>query len=325
MLDEKISLVITLYNEEDNIAPLLTAIDVALIDYRYEIILVDDGSTDNTVANIKRYAHPHARLVILARNFGQTAAMAAGIDLATGEYIVTLDGDLQNDPGDIPAMLDVLKSGNWDVVAGVRKQRQDGFLLRKLPSKLANYLIRNLTGVTMRDYGCTLKIFRPVVAKNLGLYGELHRFIPVLAVLNGARITDMNVRHHPRVYGKSKYGLGRAIKVLSDLFLLVFFQKYLRKPIHFFGPLGLGCLVLGIGITGYLGILKLLGEDVWGRPLLIAGTTLILGGIQFLTLGVMVELIMRTYYESQQKRTYTVREVLTFTSSSSQLQSPVNS
>jgi hypothetical protein len=181
--------------------------------------------------------------------------------------------------------------------------------LRKIPSKLANALIRKLTRVHIHDYGCTLKVFRSDIAKNLGLYGELHRFIPVLAKLQGAKITEMDVQHHPRLYGTSKYGLGRTFRVLSDLLLVVFFQKYLQRPIHFFGPIGLMSLFAGLAINLYLVFKKLMGFDIWGRPLIIAGTTLVLAGIQFLTFGIIVELIMRTYYESQGKTTYRVREV----------------
>ena len=309
---ELISVVVTLFNEEANIAPLLTAIEVALTQHRYEVVLVDDGSTDKTVENIQRFADARIQLVRLTRNYGQTAAMAAGIAAATGDFIVTMDGDLQNDPADIPAMLEKLKAENLDVVCGVRQNRKDGFILRKIPSKMANYLIRNLTGVTSKDYGCTLKIFKSQVAKRLELYGELHRFIPILATLQGARIADMRVNHKPRIYGQSKYGLNRTFKVVSDLLLLVFFQKYFKRPIHFFGPLGLLSLFVGGVISIYLLGLKISGEDIWGRPLLILGTTLILAGIQFITLGIMAELIMRTYFESQSKKTYSIRDVLTF-------------
>jgi len=306
---EKVSLVVTLYNEEENIAPLLEKIKASMHNYLYELILVNDGSTDKTLSESKKHADSNTKIINLKRNFGQTAAMAAGIDEANGDYIVTLDGDLQNDPADIPAMLNKLKSEEWDVVAGNRKNRKDGELLRKIPSKLANRLIRSLTGVTIQDYGCTLKVFRKDVAKNLELYGELHRFIPILAVLQGARITDMKVHHHPRVFGQSKYGLGRTFKVLSDLILLVFFQKYFKRPIHFFGPLGIFCFAIGAIINLYLLTLKILGEDIWGRPLLILGITILLAGIQFLTLGIIAELVMRTYYESQKKKIYSIKEI----------------
>jgi len=308
-MTEKVSLVVTLYNEEENIAPLLEKVKASMHGYLYELILVNDGSTDRTLREAKKHADSNTKIINLKRNFGQTAAMAAGIDEADGDYIVTLDGDLQNDPADIPTMLHKLKSEDWDVVAGNRKNRKDSELLRKIPSKLANRLIRNLTGVTIRDYGCSLKVFRKDVAKNLELYGELHRFIPILAVLQGARITDMDVHHHPRVFGQSKYGLGRTFKVLSDLILLVFFQKYLKRPIHFFGPLGIICLAVGGAINLYLLTLKILGEDIWGRPLLILGITILLAGIQFLTFGIIAELVMRTYYESQKKKIYSIKEI----------------
>lgn len=308
----ELSLVITVFNEEDNIQPLLNQIDVALSEFDYEIILVDDGSTDGTLRRIEELKNPRVKLIVFTRNFGQTAAMAAGMQAASGEYIVTLDGDLQNDPTDIPMMLKKLKDEEWDMVAGVRKKRQDGALLRKLPSKIANKLIRNLTGITLRDYGCTLKIFRTEMAKNLGLYGELHRFIPILAVLEGGRITDVDVKHHPRLHGQSKYGLGRTLKVMSDLILMAFFKKYFRRPIHFFGPLGLFCFAGGFSISLYLLVVKLMGQDIWGRPLLLLGITLLLAGIQFLTFGLIAELVMRVYYESQQKKPYSIKKIITF-------------
>ena len=236
--------------------------------------------------------------------------MAAGIEHASGRYIVTLDGDLQNDPADIPMMLEKLKNEKWDVVAGFRQNRQDKALVRKFPSKIANYLIRQLTGVHIRDYGCTLKVFKSEIAKNLGLYGELHRFIPILAVLQGGKITDVPVMHHARIHGQSKYGLGRTLKVMSDLLLMVFFQKYFRRPIHLFGPLGFITLFVGMIINLYLLVVKLMGQDIWGRPLLMLGFLLVLAGIQFLTFGLIAELMMRTYYESQNKKTYVVREVV---------------
>lgn len=308
----ELSLVVTVFNEEDNVQPLLKQIDDALFAYDYEIILVDDGSTDATRARIEELKNPRVKLIVFTRNFGQTAAMAAGMQAATGEYIVTLDGDLQNDPTDIPLMLKKLKDEDWDMVAGVRKNRQDGALLRKIPSKIANKLIRNLTGITLRDYGCTLKVFRTEMAKNLGLYGELHRFIPILAVLEGGRITDVDVKHHPRLHGQSKYGLGRTLKVVSDLILMAFFKKYFRRPIHFFGPLGLLCFAGGLSISLYLLIVKLMGQDIWGRPLLLLGITLLLAGIQFLTFGLIAELVMRVYYESQQKKPYSIKKIVTF-------------
>lgn len=307
-MNTELSLVITVFNEEDNILPLINQIRTALAGYDYEVVFVDDGSTDATVNLIKQYADERIRLIVLSSNYGQTAAMAAGIQEALGSFIVTMDGDLQNDPTDIPQMLKKLQEENWDMVAGYRKDRKDGTLLRKIPSKIANRLIRNLTGVTLRDYGCSLKVFKKKLAKNLGLYGELHRFIPVLAVLEGGKIIDIEVRHHPRRFGKSKYGIGRTFKVISDLILMVFFKKYFRRPIHFFGPIGMMCLLPGVFISFYLLVLKVLGNDIWGRPLLFLGVTLVLAGIQFITFGLIAELVMRIYYEAQHKTTYTVRE-----------------
>lgn len=305
----RISLVITVYNEEDNIQPLIERISKNLAAEDYEVVFVDDGSNDATVKRIKECATPQVRLVKLNKNYGQTTAMAAGIDHAEGTYVVTLDGDLQNDPADIPAMIRKLEEEDLDVVAGIRAKRKDGMILRKIPSKIANAMIRKLTGVHLHDYGCTLKVFKQDIAKNLGLYGELHRFIPVLAQLQGAKLAEMPVAHHPRVHGQSKYGLGRTFKVMSDLLLMVFFQKYLQKPMHLFGTAGILTFLLGGGINAYLLVLKIMGEDIWGRPLLILGITLLLGGIQLITIGLIAELIVRTYFESQSKKTYRVKEI----------------
>jgi len=296
-------------NEEDNIQPLLEQIRISLEGWDYEVILVDDGSSDQTVKRIKEYADERTRAVIFNKNYGQTTAMAGGIDEAKGEYIITLDGDLQNDPSDIPEMIRKLENDDVDVVAGVRAKRKDGMFLRKIPSKIANALIRKFTGVYLHDYGCTLKVFKKDVAKNLGLYGELHRFIPVLAQLQGAKLAEMPVKHHERIHGTSKYGLGRTFKVMSDLLLMVFLKKYLQRPMHLFGVTGIITFLIGGAISGYLLVLKILGEEIGGRPLLILGVTLILGGIQLITIGILAELIVRTYFESQNKKTYRVKEV----------------
>ncbi len=295
-------------NEEESIQPLLEHVSNSLNGWDYEVVLVDDGSTDKTVSEIKTHANDRTRAVILNKNYGQTTAMAAGIDAAIGDYIITLDGDLQNDPSDIPDMIAKLEAEDLDVVAGIRANRQDGMFLRKIPSQMANAMIRKLTGVYLHDYGCTLKVFRKDIAKNLGLYGELHRFIPVLAQLQGARLDEMPVKHHARQYGKSKYGLGRTFKVMSDLMLMVFFQKYFQRPIHLFGTVGLMTFGIGILINVYLLIIKILGQEIGGRPLLILGITLVLGGIQLITIGIVAELIVRTYYESQDKKTFRVKE-----------------
>ncbi len=304
----KVSVVITLLNEEKNVGPLLEALAKHLSGIAYELILVDDGSTDHTVDIIKDLAWDRVKLLIFNKNYGQTTAMAAGIQHAAGEYTLTMDGDLQNDPADIPMMLRKIEQEGWGLIAGRRTKRKDGMLLRKIPSKIANKLIRWLTGVNIHDYGCSLKIFRTDIAKNLGLYGELHRFIPVLAKIQGATITEVNVRHHPRIHGESKYGLGRTFRVMSDLLLMLFFQKYVQKPMHLFGTLGIFSFFAGCLINTYMLAEKLLGHDIWGRPLLLLGVLLVLGGIQLVTFGFMAELIMRTYFESQNKTPYQIKE-----------------
>jgi glycosyltransferase involved in cell wall biosynthesis len=308
----KLSVVTPIRDEEANIPLLLQAVHDALHEWDYELILVDDGSTDGTVAAIERHSDPRTRLVVLSRNYGQTTAMAAGIDAARGDYIATIDGDLQNDPEDIPAMVARLENEGWDVVAGRRNGRRDHWLSRKLPSKLANLLIRTLTGVRLSDYGCTLKVFRAETAKNLGLYGELHRFIPVLASLDGARITEVPVSHHPRRNGVSKYGLGRIMRVLSDLTFMVFLQKYGAKPMHLFGTTGFALLGGGVAINLYMVLLKFLGEDIGTRPLLFLGILLVVVGFQLVTAGFLAELQMRTYYESQAKRPYRVKDEIDY-------------
>jgi len=305
----KLSLVVPVMNEEDNIKPLIEAIREALKDIDYEVIFVDDGSTDNTVNEIKKYADSRTKLIVFNRNFGQTTAMAAGIDEAKGDLIAMIDGDLQNDPSDIPMMIEKLEKEGWDVVAGVRANRKDGVFLRKIPSKIANWIIRKSTGVYLSDYGCTLKVFKRDVAKNLGLYGELHRFIPVLAALYGAKMTEVNVKHHPRIHGVSKYGIGRTFKVISDLMLMLFFQKYATRPMHLFGGVGFAMFAIGSLINIYLFLIKLFGGSIGGRPLLILGVVLFLGGIQLITTGFIAELVMRTYYEAQNKKTYTIKEI----------------
>lgn len=304
-----LSVVVTVYNEEENVRPLLEQLHAALEGTEYEVIYVDDGSRDGTLAALQAAAHPRLKALELRKNYGQSLALMAGIDAAQGEYIATMDGDLQNDPSDIPAMLQLAQTGDWDMVAGNRAKRQDTMLLRKIPSAIANYLIRNLSGVHLKDYGCALKVFRAELAKELGLYGELHRFIPVLASLEGARITQVDVRHHPRTAGRSKYGLSRTFKVVSDLLLMVFFKRYLQKPMHLFGNAGVMLFAVGVVINLYLVFLKILGQDIWGKPLLILGLMLVIGGIQLVTIGIIVEIQMRTYFESQQKKPYKVRRI----------------
>lgn len=307
---KKLSVVICVYNEEPNILPLAAEIQNALNGIDFEAIFVDDGSTDGTRDEIMKINDERFQLVELKRNYGQSSALQAGIDHADGEYIVLIDGDLQNDPADIPGMLKKAEEGGWDMVAGVRANRRDGMFLRKVPSKIANYIIRKSTGTQMKDLGCTLKVFTRESIKNIHIYGELHRFIPVLLALEGyVRLTQMDVNHRSRQHGKSKYNLSRTTKVISDLLLMLFFKQYLQKPIHFFGQLGIITLGLGMLINFYMLILKILGNDIWGKPLLLLGILLVMGGIQFITIGILAEIQMRTYYEGQGKTPYRVHRV----------------
>lgn len=308
----EVSIVVAMMNEEESIKPLLNQIYSAMDGLSYELILVDDGSSDGTVSQVKAHGNSHTKVVEFMKNYGQSTALQAGIDQTTGSYVVTMDADLQNDPADIPMLLELIKSGKWDLVAGERVNRQDGMLIRKVPSKIANYIIRNLTKVQIKDYGCTLKIFKSQIAKDLSLYGELHRFIPVLAALQGAKIHQVPVKHHAREFGKSKYNLNRTFKVISDLILMVFFRKYLQKPMHLFGTLGAITFAIGGLINAYFLVQKIQGEDIWGKPMLLLGILLLLGGIQLITTGIVLELLMRTYYESQDKKTYTVRTIHTY-------------
>lgn len=305
----ELSVVITVLNERDNIEPLLAEIRDALINIDYEVIFVDDGSSDGTQRKIRDNGDERNSLVELRKNYGQSTAMTAGIDHASGKYIALIDGDLQNDPSDIPFMLQKLKDEDWDVVAGNRVKRQDGMFLRKVPSKIANAIIRRMTGVYIKDYGCTLKIFKREIAEDLGIYGELHRFIPVLAKLQGASITQVDVKHHARIHGTSKYGLGRTFKVMADLITMVFFRKYIQKPMHLFGTLGFISLGLGLLINVYLLILKIMGQDIWGKPILILGLIFLIAGIQLITFGILAEINVRTYFEGTNRKTYQVRRI----------------
>jgi glycosyltransferase involved in cell wall biosynthesis len=279
----------------------------------WELILVDDGSADETVARIKEIIDQygaHIRIIALQRNFGQTAAMQAGIDHARGEVIAMMDGDLQNDPVDIPRMVERLHKEDLDLVAGWRKNRKDNLWLRKVPSRMANRLIGRITGVTLHDYGCSLKVFRAEVLKGVRLYGEMHRFIPawLAARTSPSRIKEEVVTHHARQFGESKYGLSRIYRVLLDLLSVYFFMRFLAKPGHFFGRIGLIFGAIGSLILIYLGWVKfLLGEDIGGRPLLLVGIIFVLMSVQFFTTGVLSELMTRTYFESGQAKSYVVR------------------
>ncbi|WP_297694595.1 glycosyltransferase family 2 protein [uncultured Eudoraea sp.] len=304
-----ISIVIPLYNEEENVVLLTNKIHESLKGYLYQIIYVDDFSTDNTRKVVKEMKDPNVHLIALKKNYGQSLALAAGIDYAKGEYIITMDGDLQNDPQDIPKMMEHVVSGEYDVVTGIRQKRKDS-LVKKIPSKIANFMVRRVTKLDIKDNGCALKVFTRDIAKDLNLYGEMHRFITLLAHLEGAQIKQVPVKHHARNAGVSKYGLERVFKVVADMMLLLFIRKYFQRPIHLFGIFGVLLIILGIFINIYLLIVKLgYGQDIGNRPLLIFGMMFILAGIQLFTIGIVLELLIRTYYESQNKRPYRIKNI----------------
>ncbi len=307
-----ISIVIPIYNERENIEELYEKLKEALETLSYEIIFVDDGSTDGSTEILKRIvlADEKVTVIILRRNYGQTAAISAGFEAARGDIIITMDGDLQNDPEDIPTLLSKISEG-YDVVSGWRKDRKDTLLRRKIPSKIANWLISKITGVHLHDYGCTLKAYRSEVLKDLNLYGELHRFIPALASINGAKVVEIPVRHHPRKRGKSKYGLERIPKVLLDLILVKFLLSYGTKPLHFLGGWGLLSFFGGFAIALYLTLLKLLkGVELSKRPLLLLAILLMIAGIQLISTGLIAEMVVRTYYESQGRKPYLIKEIV---------------
>ena len=307
--DSFLSIVVPLYNEEDNVVLLTEKIHESLEGYHYQIIYVDDFSKDKTRNVVKGMDDPKVHLIELKKNYGQSLALAAGIDYAEGEYIITMDGDLQNDPSDIPKMLEEAISGDYDVITGIRQKRKDS-LVKKIPSKIANFLVRRVTKLDIKDNGCALKVFTKDIAKGLNLYGEMHRFITLLAHLEGGQIKQVPVKHHARHAGVSKYGLERVFKVVADMMLLLFIRKYFQRPIHLFGIFGVLLIILGIFINIYLLIVKLgFGEDIGTRPLLIFGMMFILGGIQLFTIGIVMELLIRTYYESQQKRPYRIKKI----------------
>lgn len=311
----ELSIVIPLFNEEECVEPLYAQLKEALepLGRSYEIIIVDDGSTDRSFELLKGLHAQDKRLKVIRfrRNFGQTAAFAAGFDYAQGRVVVTMDADLQNDPADIPRLLEKLEEG-YDVVSGWRVERwKSAWLTRRLPSVVANRLISETTGVRLHDYGCSLKAYRSEVVKNINLYGELHRFIPAMASWMGVSVAEIPVRYRSRQFGRSKYGLSRTIKVILDLLTVRFLLSYSTRPIHIFGSLGLAMSGVG-GILGvYLSIVKLaLGQDIGSRPLLLLAILLMVLGVQMITMGLLGELVVRTYHESQGKRIYVVREIL---------------
>jgi glycosyltransferase involved in cell wall biosynthesis len=309
-----LSIVIPIHNEEPSILPLYDRLTAVLesLQKQYEIIFVDDASTDRSFDLLANLVEVDARLKVirLRRNFGQTAALSAGFDEAQGSVIISLDGDLQHAPEDIPALLGKIEEG-YDIASGWRKDRMDNALTRKFPSRIANWLMAKSSGVALRDFGTTFKAYRAEVLKEINLYGELHRFIPALASFYGARIAEVPIRNTPRVAGDSHYGLGRTFNVLFDILTIKFLLKYFTRPMHFFGRLGLAGLVLGSVILGSLAVHKLWGHGMLSDhgPLMLFGALLILTGLMMFSTGLLGEVLMRTYFESQGRRIYAVREI----------------
>jgi glycosyltransferase involved in cell wall biosynthesis len=316
----KLSIVIPIYNEAENIKPLYEELKKVLEElkdkenYEYEIIFIDDGSTDGSFQILEEIAKEDktVKIVKFRRNYGQTAALYAGFHYATGDIIITMDGDLQNDPKDIPRLLEKIKEG-YDIVSGWRKNRKDAFITRILPSKIANWLISKITGVKLHDYGCTLKAYKKEIAKNYRLYGDMHRFLPAVAKSFGVKVAEIVVNHRPRIYGRSKYGIWRTIRVILDILLVKFLNDYMNKPLYVFGSIGLGLSSLGFLILLYLSLEKIIkGVSIGGRPLLILGVLLFLTGIQFISTGILAELIIRTYYESRNEKPFKVEKLINF-------------
>ncbi|MFV1858091.1 MAG: glycosyltransferase family 2 protein [Anaerolineales bacterium] len=310
---ERTTVIVPVLNEEHNIPILHEALTAALRGRDYELIFVDDGSVDGSPQVLRSLAESdeeHVTVIEFRRNFGQTTAIAAGIDYSSGEVIVLIDADMQNDPSDIPMMLDKIDEG-YDVVSGWRMDRKDPFLTRRFPSRVANWLISRVTGVPLHDYGCTLKAYRRDVLQGFRLYGEMHRFIPAYAGSVGARIVEVPVKHHPRLHGKANYGLERTVKVLLDLFTVKFLISYARNPIYIFGGLGLFIIAPSVAVLVFLGVRRLLvGTSVLRSPLFPISTMLVILGFLCILMGFIAELLVRTYHESQAKPTYSIRQVL---------------
>jgi len=312
--DIYLSVVIPVYNEEESLGALHQSLTGALagMDWNYELLFVDDGSTDKSFSVLESLmaGDKHVHIVRLRRNYGQTAGFSAGFDRARGDVIVTIDADLQNDPADIPRLLSKFEEG-YDVVSGWRKDRQDRFLDRRLPSIMANRLISWGTGVHLHDYGCSLKAYRREVLADVRLYGEMHRFLPALAYGQGGQVTELEVAHYPRRFGQSKYGISRTFRVLLDLLVVKFLLSYSTRPIHIFGLGGLVSLLIGGALLLYLAVVRLaLGQDIGNRPLVLLAILLTVLGVQLITSGLLAELVTRTYFEAQGKPIYTVREEL---------------
>jgi glycosyltransferase involved in cell wall biosynthesis len=313
--ERSVSIVIPVFNEHENLQELVARIEAAMTptERAFELILVDDGSSDGSQSVLTALARERAwlRPLALIRNYGQSTALQAGFDHALGDLVVTLDGDLQNEPAEIPRLLELLDADrSIAVVSGWRKDRQDHTWSRKVPSWIANRLISSVTGVRLRDYGCALKVYRRSILTNVKLYGELHRFIPALAVEAGARLIEVPVRHHPRTRGSSKYGIDRVFRVLLDLLWVKFMMRFLQRPLHAFGAVGGVLMAVGLAVLVYLAFDKLaLGHPIGGRPLLVLGALLTLIGVQLLATGVLGELLTRVYHEPQGRRQYVLRDL----------------
>jgi glycosyltransferase involved in cell wall biosynthesis len=309
-----LSVVVPVYNEAESLGPLLAELGTVLdgLGRPAEIVAVDDGSTDGSFERLVALAatEPRLRIIRLARNYGQTAALAAGIEHARGEILISMDADLQNDPADVPRLLDALRD-DVDVVNGWRHPRRDPWLTRRVPSRIANRVISMVTGTRLHDYGCTLRAMRAPLAKELGLYGEMHRFIPALAADLGARVVEVRVRHRPRTLGRSKYGLSRTLRVILDLLTVKFLSGFSTRPIQAFGVIGVVCAAVGLVLTAELGFERVvLGVRLGGRPIVLLAILLVVVGVQFVSIGLLGELMVRTYHESQGKPIYRIRDVL---------------
>jgi len=312
LLKSKISIVIPVYNECESINFLINEIINVMVknSFEFEIIVINDGSKDSTSKVLDDLFLEIKELVIvnLRKNYGQTAAMAAGFDVASGEVIITLDGDLQNDPNDIPRLIEHMNKG-YDLICGWRIRRKDRLINRRIPSKIANKLIGNVTGIHLHDYGCSLKAFKKDILKDIKLYGELHRFLPVLANIEGAKIKEIQVNHRKRKFGESKYGIDRTFRVLMDLLTVWFMNKFLTRPMYVFGFIGILSIISSLLISSYLIVIKILGEDIGNRPLLMFALILGIAGVQLFSFGLLGELLIRTYHESQNRPIYRIREI----------------
>ena len=312
--NQLISIIIPVFNESESIGYLLDEVLCVMNSNKllFEIVVVNDGSQDNTSNVLDKLTNKIKELSVISlrTNYGQTAAMAAGFDNSNGEILITLDGDLQNDPNDIPKLISHINEG-YDLICGWRYDRKDKLINRRIPSKIANKLIANVTGLKLHDYGCSLKAFKKEIVNDIKLYGELHRFLPVLAKIEGAKIKEIKVNHRSRKYGSSKYGIDRTFRVLMDLLTVWFMTKFLTRPMYGFGFVGIISILVSLGMTSYLFIVKILGEDIGNRPMLMFALILGIAGVQLFSFGLLSELLIRTYHESQNRPIYRIRKIQT--------------